>query len=93
VGRLVETQAKQTRVAKLAVPCPLHECDLDHDFGPHPVHVQPRRSQRFREGRRRHLECVQPPAQFEQELGVEAGADFAREYELSCIEVAYEQGA
>ena len=79
---LVGAEAEQARVAQLAVHRPLDERHLHDDLRPHPVRAHARQPVGLRERRRRDLERVEPRAQVEQELGVEAGADLAGEDEV-----------
>ena len=76
--RLVGADAEQPGMAKLAVHRPLDEGDLHDDLGPHPVRAHARQADGFGERRLRDLERVQPRAEVEQQLRVEAGADLAR---------------
>src|SRR5262245_3412266 len=69
-------------MAQLAVDGPLDEGDLHHDLGTHPVRAQARQPGRFRERRLRDLDAIEPRAQIEQQLRVEARADFAGEHEI-----------
>ena len=78
---------------QLAVHRPLGERDLHDDLRPHPVRAQARQAVGLRERRRRDFELVEPRAQLEQQLGVEARADLAGEHEISPVEVADEQRA
>src|SRR2546422_301340 len=80
-------------MAQLAVHRPLDEGDLDDDLGPRPVRAQARQPFRSGEGRLWDLEAIQPRAQIEQELCVEAGADLAGEHEVVTVEVPDEQRA
>ena len=91
--RLVGADAEQPRMAQLAVHRPLDERDLHDDLGPHPVRAQARQPDGLGERRLRDLERVQPRAQIEQQLRVEAGADLAGEDEVVPLEVADEQRA
>src|SRR5262245_20016721 len=91
--RLVVTDAKQARVPELAVHGPFDERDLDDDLRPDPVGAQARQAAGFRERRTGNLEPVEPRAQIEQELRVEARADFPGEDEVAAVVVADEERA
>jgi CheY-like chemotaxis protein len=49
-GGLVAAQTEQARVSQLAVTGPLHEGDLHHELGLHPVHALARKPGAFAEG-------------------------------------------
>ena len=86
--------AEQPRMAQLAVHRPLDEGDLHDDLGPHPVRAQARQADApCVNGGFGDLERVEPRAQVEQQLGVEARADLAGEDEVVAFEVADEQRA
>src|SRR5687767_14467673 len=91
--RLVGAHAEQTGMPKLAVYRPFHERDRNDDFGSYPVHVEPRQTDRFGEGRLGALESGKTLAEIEQELRVEASADLTGEDEVVSLEVANEQSA
>jgi hypothetical protein len=55
--------------------------------------AQPRQPDGARERRRRDFQLVESRAQVEQQPGVEAGADLAREHEIVAVVVANEQRA
>src|SRR5687767_10925397 len=90
---LVEADADQARVPQLVVLRPFDERHLHDDLGPHPMRAQARQADGLRERRLCHFECVETPPQIEQELGVETGADLAREHEVVAIVVTDQQGA
>src|SRR4051812_27738694 len=77
---------------ELSVHRPLDEPDLHDDLGANPMAVT---GQAFAVRERRLLdrESVETPSQIEQELGIEAGADLAREREVVAVMVADEQRA
>src|SRR6185503_19982212 len=90
---LVGADAEQPRVAQLSVHRSLDEADLDDDLGTRPVGTDARQAYGAGEGRRRNFQRVEPRAQVEQQPGVEAGADLAREHEIVAVVVANEQRA
>src|SRR5262249_14438350 len=80
-------------MAELAVRCPLDECNLHNDLGRHPMGAKAWQSFGFSEWRFWDLELVEPRTKLQQQLRVEAGADFAGEDEIIPIEVSHEQCA
>src|SRR6266545_7853283 len=80
-------------MAKLAMYGPFNEGDLHDDFRPDPVRSHAWQAQAPGERRFRDLERVESCAELEQQLPVEARADFAREDELILLEIADEQRA
>src|SRR5258705_7628619 len=69
-------------MAKLAVHRPLDERHVDDDLRTRPVRAQPRQARGPGERRRRNLEAIEPRAEIEQQLRVEAGPDFSGEDEI-----------
>ena len=82
-------------MAKLAVHRPFDEGDLHDDLGPHPVRAQARQPDGLGERRLRDLERIEPRAQVQQQLRVEARADLPGEDEVGrpSLEVADQQRA
>src|SRR5262245_14864583 len=80
-------------MAQLSMHRPFDECDLHDDFRTCPVSAQSRESFRLRERCGRDFHRVQARTQFEEEPGIKAGADLAREYEVFIFEVANQQRA
>src|SRR5436189_6443297 len=80
-------------MAQLTVYGPLHERNLHHPLGPHPVGAEARQPRRPREWRARDLDRVELRAQLDQAPGVKAGADLASEDQLLALVVADEQRA
>src|SRR6185436_4930000 len=62
-------------MAQLAVRRPFDEGDLDDDLRTHPVRAHARQPDGLGERRLRDLERIEPRAELQQELRVEAGAD------------------
>src|SRR2546428_223587 len=85
--------AQQPGMAQLTVHSPFDEGYLHNNFGQDPMCANTWQPFRFREGRLRDFEFVQPRAQVQQELRVETGADFAGKDEIIPIEVPHEQRA
>src|SRR5262245_4462580 len=79
------------RVAELVVHGPLSERDLHDDLRCHPVRAQARQPLRLREWRLVDFQAIEPGAKIEQQLGVEAGADFPCKDEVVAFEVSNEQ--
>src|SRR5439155_5580075 len=90
---LVEADAEQPRMPQLAVHGPLDEGDLHDDLRARPMRAQAGQPLRARERRRRDLDPIEPRAQIEQQLRVEAGADLAGEHEIVLLEIPDEQRA
>ena len=67
---------------ELAVHRPLDERDLHDDLGADPVRAQARQPDALGERRLRDLERIQPRAEVQQQLRVEAGADLPGEDEV-----------
>src|SRR5438132_11998317 len=82
-------------MAKLPVHRPLDESDLHDDLGTHPMRAFARQADRSGERRLRDLERIQPRAEVQQQLRIEARADLAREdkVDAALFEVADEQRA
>ena len=85
--------ADQPRMPELPVPGPLDERDLYDDLGAHPVRAQARQPDAFGERRLRDLEPVQPRAELQEHLRIEAGADPPGEDEVVACEMTDEQRA
>src|SRR5262245_42720796 len=78
-------------MAKLAVRRPLDEGDLHDDLGTYPVRSNERQADSFGERRFRNLESVEPGAEIQQQLRIEACADLPGKNEVVPLEVAYKQ--
>src|ERR1051326_516741 len=85
---LVVAEADETRMAELAVGCPLGEGELGDELG-----LDPMDAARRGPGSGPGLERGELPAHAAQRGGIEAGADLAGVGERSVIVVADEQGA
>src|SRR5262249_51930804 len=70
---------------------PLNERDLHDDFRPCPVGAETRQPFSFREWRFRSLDLVESRSQIQQQLCIEACADFAGKDEIITVEVAHEE--
>src|SRR6266571_8328478 len=80
-------------MAQLSMHGPFDEGSLHDDFRQHPMCTKARQPFGFRERRFRDLELVEPRTQVQQQLRVEAGADFAGKDEIIPIEIPHEQRA
>src|SRR4030095_3081603 len=80
-------------MAKLAVDRPFNEGDLHDDLWTHPVSATAWQLESLRERRLRNLERIQPGAQVQQKLCVEACTDLSRKDEVGRFEVPDEQCA
>src|SRR5262249_20704724 len=78
-------------MAQFAVYGPLDERDLHDDFGYYPMGSNARQPCGPCERRFRDLQPVESRTQIQQQLRIEAGADFAGEDEIVPIEVSDEQ--
>src|SRR5260370_16019118 len=80
-------------MAELSVHGPFAKGDLYDDLGTHTMRAQARQPLGFGEGRLCDLERVQLPAEIEEQLRVEAGADLPGKHKVIALEVTDEQGA
>src|SRR5439155_12642878 len=78
-------------MAKFPLCRPLNEGDLHDDLRTHPVRPNARQPNGFGEGRCWERKRVEPSAEFQQELCVEARADLSGKNEVFILEIADQQ--
>src|ERR1700743_3182183 len=83
----VRAEAEQSRMPQLFVNGPFDEREMHDDLRTHPMPAHARQAGCFGEWRRRYLERVETRPQLQEQLRVEAGADFPGEHEIVSIEV------
>src|SRR5574339_682141 len=78
-------------MTQLAVRGPLDKSDVDKDLRLHPVRTQTRQARGFRERRLWDLEFIEPGAETQKKLRIEACSYLAREDEVIVLLMTDEQ--
>lgn len=83
----ISSNSQQSWMAKLSVPGPLNEADLNDDLWADPVGAQARQADGAREWWLGNLKRVEFATQVSQQFVVEASADFAGENEFDALRI------